>query len=71
MQATDLKAGMDIFNIPQPPFKDLAAMERDLDLLDKIWACVDEWQGLYNGWKDGAFVDIKVCAWDTCSKLVA
>jgi dynein heavy chain len=35
-------------------------MERDVDLLDKIWGLVREWQGCYAGWKDGAFADIKV-----------
>lgn len=35
-------------------------MEKDLDLLDKMWSFVREWQGYYNSWKDGAFTDIKV-----------
>lgn len=56
----ELKAGMDIFNIPQPSYKEMVAMEKDLDLLEKIWAMVKEWQDLYSGWKDGAFTDIKV-----------
>lgn len=51
---------MDIFNIIQPPYKELANMEKDLDFLEKIWSQVKEWQGLYNNWKDGAFADIKV-----------
>lgn len=59
-QASDLKAGMDIFGIPQPAYKELAATERDLDLLEKIWVVVDEWNASYSSWKDGKFRDIKV-----------
>lgn len=62
-QAAELKSGMDIFNIPQPPYKELVDMEKDLDLMDRIWACVTEWQGLYGSWKDGQFTDIKVRVW--------
>ena len=36
------------------------AIDKDLDLLEKIWVMVKEWQDLYSGWKDGAFTDIKV-----------
>lgn len=53
---------MDIFNIPQPQYKDLAAMEKDLDFLDRIWGLKDEWEQLYYGWKDGSFTDIKARA---------
>ncbi|GIM07381.1 hypothetical protein Vretimale_11536 [Volvox reticuliferus] len=59
-RALEIKSGMDIFNIPQPQYKDLAAMEKDLDLLDRIWGLKSEWEHLYSGWKDGSFADIKV-----------
>lgn len=45
------------------PGQELANVEKDLDLLEKIWGLVKEWQTLYYGWKDGAFTDIKVCGW--------
>lgn len=61
LQALEIKSGMDIFNIPQPQYKDLAAMEKDLDLLDRIWSLKAEWEQLYGSWKDGSFADIKVC----------
>ena len=35
-------------------------MDRDIDLLERIWGTVREWQALYSVWKDGAFVDIRV-----------
>ena len=33
---------------------------QDVDLLEKLWGTVTEWQQLYNGWKDGRFGDLKV-----------
>lgn len=59
-QASDLKAGMDIFGIPQPAYKELGSTERDIDLLQKIWTVVEEWEASYSSWKDGKFRDIKV-----------
>lgn len=58
-KAADLKAGMDIFSIPQPPYKELAAMEGDLAKLAAIWRFVEEWEGSYNGWKKGKFREIQ------------
>lgn len=37
-------------------------MEKEIDLLDRVWSLVKEWQTLYSSWKDGAFVDIEVRA---------
>ena len=44
----------------QPAYKDLGALEKELELLDKIWSQKAEWEGLYSGWKDGSFADIRV-----------
>jgi hypothetical protein len=60
LQAAEIKSGMDIFNIPQPPYKELLLIERELELLDKMWSLVAEWEATYNGWKDGLFRDLKV-----------
>lgn len=35
-------------------------MVQDVELLEKLWGTVTEWQQLYNGWKDGRFGDLKV-----------
>ncbi|GMH41208.1 hypothetical protein BSKO_09118 [Bryopsis sp. KO-2023] len=59
-KASDLKAGMDIFGISQPPYKELTSTEKDIEFLEKIWTVVKEWEDLYIGWKDGKFKDIKV-----------
>lgn len=36
-------------------------MEKELDMLERVWGTIREWQSLYASWKDGAFVDIQVC----------
>lgn len=35
-------------------------MPKDVELLEKLWGTVDEWQQLYRQWKDGKFGDLKV-----------
>jgi dynein heavy chain len=60
LQSLEIKAGMDIFGIPQPPYKELVFLDRELELLGKLWGLVAEWQGTYSSWKDGKFRDIKV-----------
>ncbi|KAL0040883.1 hypothetical protein WJX79_008591 [Trebouxia sp. C0005] len=59
-KAAELKSGMDIFNISQPAYKELMQNEKDVDLLEKMWGTISEWQQLYIGWKDGRFGDLKV-----------
>lgn len=43
-RAAEMKPGMDIFHIPQPLYKELTQMEKELDLLDRMWSVVVEWQ---------------------------
>lgn len=59
-KSADLKAGMDIFSIPQPPYKELGSMEGDIERLDAIWTIVSEWETSYNTWKQGKFREIQV-----------
>ena len=49
-----------IFEMEQPPYKELAASEKDLEQLDSIWTCVKEWDGLYNSWKGGKFKELEI-----------
>lgn len=59
-KSADLKAGMDIFSIPHPPYRELGAMEADVEKLQGIWSIVCEWEDSYNTWKTGKFKEIKV-----------
>jgi hypothetical protein len=63
-KAVDLKAGMDIFSIPQPPYKELTSMEADLGKLAAIWTIVQEWECSYNTWKKSKFKEIQVWTYD-------
>jgi hypothetical protein len=60
LQSAELRAGLDIFHIPPPVYKDLAAVEAQAELLERCWGVVREWESAYNGWKDGRFRDIQV-----------
>lgn len=59
-KSADLKAGMDIFSIPHPPYRELGSMEADVEKLQGIWSIVSEWEESYSGWKTGKFKEIKV-----------
>eukprot|EP00232_Nephroselmis_pyriformis_P029065 CAMPEP_0182867354 /NCGR_PEP_ID=MMETSP0034_2-20130328/8675_1 /TAXON_ID=156128 /ORGANISM="Nephroselmis pyriformis, Strain CCMP717" /LENGTH=4528 /DNA_ID=CAMNT_0024999703 /DNA_START=83 /DNA_END=13669 /DNA_ORIENTATION=- len=56
----ELKAGMDIFNMAQPPYKETADTAKELEHLELIWQVIKEWEDSYSVWKDGLFRDIKV-----------
>ena len=49
-----------IFEMEQPPYKELAASEKDLEQLDSIWTCDKEWDGPYNSWKGGKFKELEI-----------
>ena len=56
----ELKSGMDIFGMPQPPLKELLETEKDLEFLVQLWEIVREWLASYDSWKEGMFRDLKV-----------
>lgn len=60
-QAADTQSGMDIFSIPQPPYKELAFLDHELELLSRMWGVVAEWETTYGTWKNGHFKELKVC----------
>lgn len=35
-------------------------MLQDIELLEKVWGAIKEWQDLYVSWKDGCFRDLRV-----------
>ena len=61
-RAADLRAGMDIFSIPPPPYQELAAMEAELGKLREVWGAVAQWDASFNSWKRSKFRDIQVRA---------
>lgn len=65
-KSADLKAGMDIFSIPHPPYRELGTMEADVEKLEGIWSIVAEWEDSYSAWKTGKFKEIRVCCRGVC-----
>jgi hypothetical protein len=59
-KSAEIKAGMDIFSIPQPPYKELGSMEADIERLNAIWTIISEWETSYNTWKQSKFREIQV-----------
>ena len=57
---SDLKNGMVVFGMPQPPLKELLETEQDMDFLSQLWGIVSEWLESYDGWKGGMFRDLEV-----------
>ena len=56
----DMKAGLDIFSLEPPANKETLSTERDLDMLDQVWAMMEEWQGNMDTWKFGKFKEMNV-----------
>lgn len=61
-QEVELRSGLDIFHIPPPAYKDLVAVEGQVELLERLWGLAGQWEAAYSGWKDGRFRDIQVGA---------
>ncbi|XP_053403796.1 dynein axonemal heavy chain 2-like isoform X5 [Mercenaria mercenaria] len=57
-QEADIRRGLNIFKIDQPPSKEIATLDKDLELIETIWNLNKEWEGLWDSWKDGKFVEL-------------
>ena len=56
----ELAKGLEIFGMSQPPYKEMDATEKELGLLEGVWALVAEWARMFDGWKDGKFRELQV-----------
>jgi len=59
-KSNSLKRGMDIFDIPEPPYKELDKAEKDLKMLNDMWSIIRQWQMAFDSWKDTVFAEINV-----------
>jgi len=59
-QQSRLQAGLDIFSIPSPEHKELKDVEKEIDLLEKIWTLTKEWNEAWDGWKTGVFRSLNI-----------
>nr|CAH8839495.1 unnamed protein product [Trichobilharzia regenti] len=55
----ELRHGLNLFKIEQPPCKEIVVIEKDLDLLTTIWSTNLEWDKNWESWKVGRFYDLQ------------
>uniref|UniRef100_A0A3Q0KTZ4 Dynein axonemal heavy chain 2 n=1 Tax=Schistosoma mansoni TaxID=6183 RepID=A0A3Q0KTZ4_SCHMA len=55
----ELRHGLNLFKIEQPPFKEISIVEKDLDILNTIWTANMEWENNWESWKAGRFYDLQ------------
>ena len=53
-----LRRGLNIFKIDQPPSKDIAKLESEMEQLQIIWEMTRDWDDLWETWKSGKFVNL-------------
>ncbi|XP_052234681.1 dynein axonemal heavy chain 2-like isoform X14 [Dreissena polymorpha] len=64
-QEADIRRGLNIFKIDQPPSKEIATLEKDLELIETIWMLNKEWEGHWASWKDGKFTELQTDPMET------
>lgn len=47
----EMKLGLDIFMMGHPTYMDLASVEKELQLLGRIWSLKEEWDAQWDTWK--------------------
>lgn len=55
-----LKKGLEIFGIEESKNEGFIQTEKELELLQQIWAVTDEWEIVWASWKNKVFYDIEV-----------
>ncbi|XP_071165421.1 dynein axonemal heavy chain 2-like [Mytilus edulis] len=55
----EIRDGLNIFKIDQPPNKEIAFMEKDLQYIEDIWLMNKEWETSWAEWKVNKFVDLQ------------
>ncbi|XP_066267393.1 dynein axonemal heavy chain 2-like isoform X1 [Branchiostoma lanceolatum] len=58
LQENNLRRGLGIFKIEQPPSKEIAGLDKDLDFLEQVWELTKEWEGNWDEWKVGKFIEL-------------
>jgi len=58
---------VDLFGLDRPVYKDIASIEKDMDLLQQVWDLANEWNDMWEEWKLGRFTDLNVEAMEEAS----
>ncbi|VDD80599.1 unnamed protein product [Mesocestoides corti] len=56
---TEIRNGLTIFKIEQPPCKETTLIQKELDILEQIWNMNKEWEANWVQWKSGKFSDLQ------------
>ena len=62
-----MQGGVDLFALDRPVYKDLAAIEKDMDLLQQVWDLSSEWNDMWENWKLGRFTELQVDSMEEAS----
>ncbi|RHY32696.1 hypothetical protein DYB32_002341, partial [Aphanomyces invadans] len=60
-----LKKGLDIFGIDETMNDGFLQTEKELELLQQIWAFYDEWESVWSSWKGNVFGELEVDTMET------
>ena len=55
LQEGNIRKGLNIFKIDQPPSHLILTLENDLGHLQSIWDLTSEWESAWDSWKSGTF----------------
>ncbi|KAJ3399250.1 Dynein heavy chain 2, axonemal, partial [Chytridiales sp. JEL 0842] len=57
-QESNLKKGLAVFKMEQPPSKEITQISNDLDLLQQIWQLDQEWSTVWESWRTKPFLSL-------------
>ncbi|XP_064639639.1 dynein axonemal heavy chain 2-like isoform X2 [Lineus longissimus] len=69
-QEAMIRKGLNIFKIDQPPSKDVAALEKDLEYIETIWNITKDWENNWGDWKVGKFTELQTEEMETQSQAL-
>ncbi|WAR21987.1 DYH2-like protein [Mya arenaria] len=64
-QEAEIRKGLNIFKIDQPPSKEIGNLDKDLELIETIWTLNKEWEGHWDSWKGGKFTELETNTMET------
>ncbi|KAJ8310645.1 hypothetical protein KUTeg_012510 [Tegillarca granosa] len=69
-QEAEIRRGLNIFKIDQPPSKEIAGLDKDLELIETIWVLNKDWEGLWASWKGDKFTELQTSDMETHSQSI-
>ncbi|XP_021360073.1 dynein heavy chain 2, axonemal-like isoform X4 [Mizuhopecten yessoensis] len=69
-QEQEIRKGLNIFKIDQPPSKEVANLDKDLELIETIWNLNKDWEGLWSDWKGNKFTELQTADMENNSQAI-